>query len=97
MRNYETMVVLQPQLSEEDVAAIIARITDIIEAGGNLVEVQEWGIKTLAYEIDKQFKEGYYLLFVFDTNDSTVLNNLEHYYKITDSVIRSIVVRLDRK
>lgn len=95
MRNYETLIVLQPQASEEEIAALLTRIKDIIEADGTVESVEEWGKRTLAYEIDKQFTEGYYVLINFKASPS-VLPNLEHLYKITGLIIRDIVVHKDK-
>ncbi len=95
MRNYETMFILKPNVEEEQRNAIIEKFKNIINEGGEIVSVDEWGIKKLAYEIQK-LKEGYYVLINFNSG-SDVLNELERNYRISDDVIRFIVINLDEK
>ena len=95
MRDYDTMIVLVPELTKEDIQKVIDRVKDIISAGGEVTNVEEMGTKTLAYKINKKYTEGYYLLINFKA-DKTVLDNLEHFYRITDSVIRSIIVNVEK-
>jgi small subunit ribosomal protein S6 len=91
MKSYETVFVLQPGLEEEARNAILERVRSIIEAAGTVEEVDEWGLRKLAYEIAKKYKEGYYVLVTFKAEKS-VLDDLNHYYRITDSFIRDIIV-----
>ncbi len=95
MRNYETMFILKPNVEEEQRNAVIEKFKNIINEGGEIVSVDEWGIKKLAYEIQK-FKEGFYVLINFKSN-SDVLNELERNYRISDDVIRFIIINLDEK
>ncbi|MCK5763689.1 MAG: 30S ribosomal protein S6 [Clostridiales bacterium] len=95
MRNYETMFILKPNVEEEQRNAVIEKFKNIINEGGEIVSVDEWGIKKLAYEIQK-LKEGYYVLINFNSG-SDVLNELERNYRISDDVIRFIVINLDEK
>ncbi len=96
MRDYETMVVLVPDLPEEEIAKIIDRIKTIINENGEVDSIEEWGIRNLAYKIKKVYSEGYYILINFKANNEA-LDELEHYYRITDSVIRSIIVKQEKK
>ncbi|MEA3423938.1 MAG: 30S ribosomal protein S6 [Bacillota bacterium] len=95
MKNYETMFILKPNVEEEQRNAVIEKFKNIIDEGGEIVSVDEWGIKKFAYEI-KKLKEGYYVLINFKS-DSDVLNELERNYRISDDVIRFIVINLDEK
>ncbi|MCD6436456.1 MAG: 30S ribosomal protein S6 [Clostridiales bacterium] len=95
MRNYETMFVLKPNSDEEQRNAIIEKFKNIINEGGEIISVDEWGTRKLAYEIQK-LKEGYYVLISFKS-DSDVINELERNYRISDDVIRFIVINLDEK
>lgn len=95
MRAYETIFVLKPELEKEVVDSFIAKVKTIIEAAGEIEAVDEWGKRKLAYEIDKKYTEGYYVLITFKA-ETSVLDNLDHLYKINDDVIRSIVVKREK-
>lgn len=92
MRNYEAMYVLRPDMDEEQINAAIERFSDIITAnGGEVTKVEQWGKRRLAYEVEK-LREGYYVLCYF--NGGTELpKELERNFKISDRVIRFLVVR----
>ena len=95
MRNYETIFILKPSLEEENRNAVIAKFKGIIEDGGEVVSVDEWGMRKLAYEIQK-LKDGYYVLITFKS-DSDVVDELERNYKISDDVMRFILINKDAK
>ncbi len=95
MRNYETIFILRPSLEEEKRAQLIEKFTGIIAADGEVEKVEEWGNKRLAYEIEK-LREGYYVLVNFKANPS-LPKELERNFRITDEVIRYIVVNLEDK
>ncbi|NLO82740.1 MAG: 30S ribosomal protein S6 [Clostridiales bacterium] len=94
MRKYETLYVLQPMLEEEAIKALVERFATLItEQGGQVEKVDEWGKRRLAYPIE-DFREGYYVLMNF-TADANTPQELERVYKITDGVIRYLIVRED--
>lgn len=93
MRNYETMFILKPNLEEEYRNKVIEKFKNIILEGGEIISVDEWGNKTLAYEIQK-VKEGYYVLVNFKS-DSEMLVELERNYRISDDIIRFIIINLE--
>jgi len=95
MRNYETIFVLKPNLEEEKRNALIEKFTGIINNDGEVVKVDEWGNRRLAYEIQK-LREGYYVFAEFKAN-TTLITELERNYKIADDVIRFIVVNREEK
>jgi small subunit ribosomal protein S6 len=95
MRNYETIFILKPSLEEEKRNAIIEKFKKIISDGGELISVDEWGMKRLAYEIEK-LKDGYYVLINFKSG-SDVVNELERNYRISDDVIRFVVINKEEK
>ncbi|MBE5812304.1 MAG: 30S ribosomal protein S6, partial [Clostridiales bacterium] len=64
-------------------------------AGGKVSEVQEWGLKRLAYPIQKK-EQGYYVLVNFEANPESIVE-LERVYKITDSVMKFITIRKDEE
>ena len=88
--NYEVLYVLNPTLGEEDTAALVARFKELAEGRGSVTEVDEWGKRRLAYPIN-DLEEGYYVLMTFSA-DSAFPAELDRVYKITDGVLRSLIV-----
>jgi small subunit ribosomal protein S6 len=95
MIKYETLFVLRPNLEEEARKAVIEKFTSIIAAEGEIVKVDEWGNKKLAYEI-KKYKEGYYILVDFKS-EIDLPKELERNFKISDDVIRYVVINKEDK
>ena len=92
MRKYEAIFIQHPSLDEEVVKANIEKFKGVIENGGGTVEnVDVWGKRKLAYEIEK-VNEGFYTLVEF-TADPELPRELERIFRITDGVMRHIVVR----
>ena len=92
MRKYETIFILHPSLDEEAVKANIEKFKGVIENGGGTVEnVDFWGKRKLAYEIAK-VNEGFYTLINFEANTELPIE-LDRVFRITDGVIRHIVVK----
>lgn len=92
MNKYELAVVLNVKLEDEERAAAIEKITNYITRfGGTVTNIDEWGKKRLAYEIQKM-KEGFYYFIQFD-GDSTTPNELESHIRIMEPVIRYLCVR----
>ncbi len=92
MNKYELAVVLNVKLEDEERAAAIEKITNYITRfGGTVTNIDEWGKKRLAYEIQKM-KEGFYYYIQFD-GDSTTPNELESRIRIMEPVIRYLCVR----
>ncbi|MFC4601350.1 30S ribosomal protein S6 [Cohnella hongkongensis] len=91
MRNYELMYIIRPDVEQETVQAVTEKFQGIIGNGGEIVKHDNWGKRRLAYEINKH-REGTYVLVHFK-GPSEVVTELERVLKITDEVIRHIVVR----
>ena len=92
MNKYELAVVVSAKLEDEDRAATIEKVKEYITRfGGTVTNVDEWGKKKLAYEIQKM-KEGYYYFIQFDS-DADCPNELEKRVRILDNVIRYLCVR----
>ena len=91
MRKYETIFVAHPSLDEEAVKALIEKFKGVIENGNGTVDnVDFWGKRKLAYEISK-VSEGYYTLINF-TAGTELPRELDRIFRITDGVIRHIIV-----
>ena len=90
MNNYEMIVILKPNLEEDSKKDALQRLYDIIEANGTLGQIDDWGNKKLAYEIQK-FSEGNYVLINFEA-EPTIVKELERRAQIADQVIKYLVV-----
>lgn len=95
MHSYETIFIIDAGLDEEATKAAVEKFTSLIAANGTVEEVDEWGKRRLAYEINDK-TEGYYVLVNF-TSDADFPKELDRQYRITDTVLRTIIVRRDEK
>ena len=86
---YEVMYVLNPNLSEEETAALVEKFKTLVEQNGTLDEMEEMGKRKLAYEIN-YLSEGYYVLVKF-TSGPEFPAELTRILGITDGVMRSLV------
>lgn len=93
LNSYETIFIIDATLDEEKVTALKDKFTSLIEANGTLDSVDEWGKRRLAYEINDR-TEGFYYLVNFKA-DAQFPKELERQYKITDGILRTIVIRKD--
>ena len=94
MNKYELAVVLSAKLEDEERAAAIEKIQGYITRyNGTVTNVDEWGKKRLAYEIQKM-TEGYYYFIQFDA-DTTVPAAVERDVRIMDNILRFLCVRKD--
>ena len=92
-RKYEMIYLINTVLGEEGVNAVVEKIKNLVETSATLEKVDVWGRRRLAYEIEKQ-KEGFYVLMQF-TAEAEFPHELERVLKITDGVMRFLVIRLD--
>ena len=95
MNKYETIFIVNPNVAEEGIKALIQKFSDIINNDGKVLEVEEMGKKKLAYEIKKN-KEGYYVVINFESNPG-VVKELERVYRITDDVIKFLTINKEEK
>jgi len=96
VRTYELLLILNPTLNEEERAAVLTRIDTLITENGSKPDnVEEWGKRKLAYEIDKM-NDGYYVLYDFKAEPTNVAE-IDRVLGITDAVVRFIIVRRDDK
>jgi small subunit ribosomal protein S6 len=90
---YETIFIIHPELNEEDVEDHIKRVENLVtRLGGEILKTERWGKKRLAYEVDKH-RYGYYVLLRLRTNPA-ILPELERHYRLTEAIVKSIVIRL---
>lgn len=96
MRNYELSTVLFSTLSEEEKLTTLEKVKNLITRfGGEITNVDDWGKRKLAYEIDKQ-KEGFYYFIQFQA-DATAPAEIESRVRIMEPVLRYLIVSLDEK
>ena len=92
MNKYELAVVVSAKLEDEERASVIEKVKALVERiGGNVTDVDEWGKRRLAYEIQKM-KEGYYYFIHFEA-ETTVPGEIEQRVRIMDNVIRYLCVK----
>lgn len=93
---YEFTYILNPVLNAEQLKDIVGRVNKYIEEhGGNILEVDEWGTRRLAYPINKK-RNGYYVNMYFEA-EGTIIARLERALEIDDSVLRYLTLRMDKK
>ncbi len=91
--NYETVMVISMKQGEEGIQALIEKFKALIEKNATLQSVDEWGKRKLAYLINKE-SEGYYVLMNFES-EASFPAELDRIYKITDGIMRSLIIRKD--
>jgi small subunit ribosomal protein S6 len=96
MRRYETFVIIDPDISEEERNPVIERIKDhISKENGFLVMIDVWGMRKLAYEIKKK-PRGYYLRIDY-CGTGPMVDEMERFFRIDDRVMKYMTVMLDRE
>ena len=95
MNRYETVFILTPVLSDEQMKEAVAKFKQILtDNGAEILNEEAWGLKKMAYAIDKK-STGFYCLVEFKA-EPTVINTLETGYRRDEKVIRYMTVRLDK-
>ena len=91
--NYELALVLNGKLEDDARAEALEKVQNYITRfGGSIVNVDDWGKKRFAYDINKQ-KEGFYYFIKFQSEDNNCPNELEANVRIMESVVRYLVVK----
>ncbi len=94
MSKYELAVVVSANIEDDARTATVDKVKALVERfGGSITEVDEWGKKKLAYEIQKM-KEAYYYFIRFDA-EATAPSEIENRIRIMDNVLRFLCVRQD--
>ena len=92
MSKYELAVVVSAKLEDDARAEVIEKVKALVTRfGGNITDVDEWGKKRLAYEIQKM-KEGFYYFIQFEA-DATCPAEVERHVRIMDNVMRYLIVK----
>ena len=93
MNNYETIIIINPNLDDAATSAVVDKFESMINGEGKVDSKEVWGKRRLAYPIQKQ-SEGYYVLFNFSSNPEFI-DELNRVYNITDEIIKHIIVKKD--
>lgn len=93
---YEMTYILNPVLDEEKFSELVSYVNKLIEDnGGEIVEVDEWGVKKLSYEIDKK-STGYYVNMYFNAPGQAI-ETVERNMRIHDDILRYLTLKYDAK
>ena len=96
MTKYEIMYILNSTLDEETRKATIESLNKILtDNGATVTDVNEWGNRELAYEINKQTR-GYYVVTTLTSGDAKAINEFDRLTKINNKVLRHMIVNLDK-
>ncbi|MDH4162457.1 MAG: 30S ribosomal protein S6 [Nitrospirota bacterium] len=96
MQIYESIFIINPNLSDEETNNVIKKMQDVVaKQGGEMTKFEDWGKKKLAYEVKKQ-KRGHYVFFQFKGTPAAIAE-LERTFKLTDAVIKFLSVKLEKE
>lgn len=95
INSYETIFIIDGTYDEEAMKKVQDKFTNLIAANGTVESVDEWGKRKLAYEINDR-TEGYYVLVNFKS-EPEFPKELDRQYKITDGILRTIIIRKDEE
>ena len=91
MNKYEMVLILKADLEEEDRKQVLERLQDAIRQNGEVGEIDDWGTRKLAYEINYN-KDGYYYVMNYEA-DPSVVAEVERRARILDQVLRYLTVK----
>jgi small subunit ribosomal protein S6 len=96
MRRYETIIIMDPDLPAEKQEPVLKRVEETIaQQGGYMALIDDWGTRKLAYAIKKK-ERGHYIRFDF-CGTGAVVDEMERFFRIDDSVLKYMTVLLDKK
>ena len=96
MNHYETVFILNPVLSEEQIKETVQKFKKLLkDSKSNVVIEENWGLKKMAYSIQKK-RTGFYYLMEFTSEDREIINKLELAYKRDERLMRWLTVKLDK-
>ncbi|HRE68531.1 MAG TPA: 30S ribosomal protein S6 [Cyclobacteriaceae bacterium] len=96
MKNYETVFILNPVLSDDQAKDTVEKFVKVLtKAKAEVINVEKWGLKKMAYAIQNK-STGFYNLIEFTTSSSDLINTLETEFRRDESVMRFLTVALDK-
>ncbi len=94
MRRYESVVILDPDMPDDDTKSFTERFSSVItSSGGDIIKIEDWGTKRLAYLVKKK-ERGRYILFDF-VGTSELIREIERQFKISEEVMKFLSVKID--
>ena len=94
MRRYESVVILDPEMPDDDIRSFTEKYSELIKTnGGEIIKIEDWGFKRLAYLVKKR-ERGRYILFDF-VGLPAVITEMERQFKISEEVMKFLSVKLD--
>lgn len=94
LNKYESIFIINPELGEDSTKAIVEKFKGLLESSAQLESIDEWGKRKLAYPID-DINDGYYVMLNFSA-EPEFPRELERIYKITDGVLKYLVIKKDK-
>lgn len=95
IHQYESTIIVNAALEDDQIEALVTKVKDFIENhGGTIIDLDRWGRKRLAYQINKS-KIGYYAVYRFSA-PTELITQLERLYRLDEQVIRFLTVKLDK-
>ncbi len=91
---YESIFIINPEIGEENIKALVEKFKNLLETSAQLESIDEWGKRKLGYPINDQ-NDGYYVMANFSA-ETNFPRELERVYKITDGIIKFIVIKKDK-
>jgi small subunit ribosomal protein S6 len=96
VNTYETLFIVDPEIGDGEIDKTIEIVQDVITSGGGtILKVDKWGRRQLAYEIQKK-RDGFYVLMYFQAPTEALLE-LNRRYKLTDTILRNLVLQLGKE
>lgn len=96
MNRYETVFIANPVLSDVQTAELVTKFQGVItENGGQVAHTEEWGLRKLAYPIQKK-STGFYFLMEFEAPDGTLIDKIETAYRREERVMRFLTFKMDK-
>lgn len=96
MYHYETVFILTPVLSEEQAKEAVGKFRKLLkDLGANIIHEESWGLRKLAYQIQKK-STGHYHLIEFTAKDGNTIADLEIAFKRDERILRFLTVKLDK-
>jgi small subunit ribosomal protein S6 len=94
MRRYESVVILDPDMPDDDTRSFTERFSSVItSSGGDIIKIEDWGTKRLAYLVKKK-ERGRYILFDF-VGTSELIKEIERQFKISEQVMKFLSIKID--
>lgn len=94
MRDYELLYIIKPEVAEDAIDGIVEKFNEVlVKEGATVAEVDKWGKRKLAYEIDKKYREGYYVLVKFN-GPSAAVDECDRLMKIDDAILRQLITKV---